>query len=79
MQYCGFILLNKEIGISSAKALHPIKKIIGKNTKIGHAGTLDPFASGLLIVGIGKATKAIEYVMGMNKTYEFTVKCSRTL
>ncbi len=70
----GFILLNKKIGISSAKALYQIKDVIPKNTKVGHAGTLDPFASGLLIVGVGKATKAIEYVMGMNKTYEFIVK-----
>ena len=70
----GFILLDKEIGISSAKALYPIKKSLSKGIKVGHAGTLDPFASGLLIIAVGKATKALEYVMGMNKTYEFTVK-----
>lgn len=70
----GFILLDKETNISSAKALYAIKKTLPRGTKVGHAGTLDPFASGLLIVGIGKATKAIDYVMGMNKTYEFTIK-----
>lgn len=70
----GFILIDKAIGVSSAKALYPIKKTLPKGCKIGHAGTLDPFASGLLIAGIGKATKAIEYIMGMDKVYEFTVK-----
>jgi len=74
MTDCGFILIDKEIGISSAKALYPIKKKLPKGCKIGHAGTLDPFASGLLIAGVGRATKAIEYVMGMDKVYEFTVK-----
>lgn len=71
--YTGFIFLDKEIGISSAKALYAVKNCVPKCTKVGHAGTLDPFASGLLIVGVGKATRAIEYVMGMNKVYEFTV------
>lgn len=70
----GFILLDKEIGISSAKALYPIKKMFPRGTKVGHAGTLDPFASGLLVVAVGKATKALEYVVAMSKTYEFTVK-----
>jgi len=75
----GFILLDKEVGISSAKALYPIKKSLPKGSKVGHAGTLDPFASGLLIVAVGKATKTLEYVVGMNKTYEFTVKwCEAT-
>lgn len=70
----GFILIDKPIGVSSAKALYPIKKILPKGCKVGHAGTLDPFASGLLIAGVGRATKAIEYVMGMDKVYEFTAK-----
>ncbi len=70
----GFILLDKEIGISSAKVLYPIKKLMPKGQKVGHAGTLDPFASGLLVVAVGKATKALQYVVGMSKTYEFTVK-----
>lgn len=70
----GFVLLDKKVGISSARALYQIKDILPKKHKVGHAGTLDPFASGLLIVGVGKATKAIEYVMNMNKTYEFTIK-----
>lgn len=70
----GFILLDKEIGITSAKALQPIKKRLPKGTKVGHAGTLDPFASGLLIVGVGKATKALQYAVGMHKTYEFSIK-----
>ncbi len=70
----GFLLLDKKEGITSAKALYPIKKLLPNKTKVGHAGTLDPFASGLLVVAIGKATKVIEYVVSMSKTYEFTVQ-----
>ncbi len=70
----GFILIDKEIGISSAKALYPIKKMVPRGCKVGHSGTLDPFASGLLIAAIGRATRAIEYVMAIEKIYDFTVK-----
>ena len=70
----GFILLDKMVGISSAKALYPIKKLVPKGQKVGHAGTLDPFASGLLIVAVGRATKSLQYIVALSKTYEFTVK-----
>ncbi len=67
----GFILIDKEIGISSAKALYPIKKMVPRGCKVGHSRTLDPFASGLLIAAVGRATKAIQYVMAMEKIYDF--------
>ncbi len=70
----GFILIDKEIGISSAKTLYPIKKMLPRGCKVGHGGTLDPFASGLLIAAIGRATRALEYIVGMEKIYQFTVK-----
>ena len=58
--------------MSSARAIQNLKNIC-KPSKIGHAGTLDPFASGLLIVGIGKATRLIEYATNKHKVYEFEV------
>ena len=68
----GWINLYKPKNITSFKAINSIKKkfLIGK---IGHAGTLDPMAEGVLPIAIGKATKLIPYISNMNKEYEFTV------
>jgi len=72
----GFLLINKPIGISSFGCISYLKRIIGKKIKIGHAGTLDPFASGLLIVAIGRqATRLIDSLMKMDKTYVAVGKC----
>ncbi len=66
----GFYLVDKPVGISSFQALYPLKKKF-RGFKIGHAGTLDPAASGLLLVGVGNATRLLEYLEGMIKTYSF--------
>ncbi len=68
----GWINLYKPTNITSFKAINSIKKKFSIN-KIGHAGTLDPMAEGVLPVAIGKATKIIPYISNMNKEYEFTV------
>ena len=71
----GFLLINKPSGISSFGCVSHLKKFIGKKIKIGYAGTLDPFASGLLIVAIGrKATRTISSIVTMDKTYIATGK-----
>ena len=69
----GWINLNKPEGISSSKCVIILKKILNVK-KIGHAGTLDPLAEGLLPIGIGKATKLIPYINNGLKTYNFTIK-----
>lgn len=69
----GFLLLDKPVGISSFLALRPVKRLFHK-AKVGHAGTLDPAASGLLLVGIGHGTRLLEYLEGMPKAYAFTVR-----
>ena len=69
----GWINLYKPRGISSAKALYPLKKILGRDTKIGHGGTLDPLAEGVLPVAVGEATKTVAYVQADTKIYEFEV------
>src|SRR5579872_1909126 len=72
----GFLLINKPCGISSYGCINHIKRIIKQKIKIGHAGTLDPFASGLLIVALGReATRQIDHFMTMEKTYVATGKC----
>lgn len=66
----GFLLLNKPSGPTSHDMVYRLRKITGIK-KIGHAGTLDPLASGLLIMAIGRsATKQIDNLAKQNKTYE---------
>jgi tRNA pseudouridine55 synthase len=69
----GWINLYKPKNITSFKAINSIKKKFSID-KIGHAGTLDPMAEGILPIAIGKATKLIPYISTMNKEYEFVVK-----
>lgn len=66
------LLFNKPIGWTSFDIVKKIRIITGIS-KVGHAGTLDPLASGLLIVCTGKATKQINYYMGMPKEYTGTL------
>jgi tRNA pseudouridine55 synthase len=70
----GIIVLDKPVGISSARAVSRVKRLLEKGTKIGHAGTLDPFATGVLLLLVGKATKLCEKLMDGQKVYEATIK-----
>ena len=65
----GIVLINKPKGITSYDVIRVAKKIF-KTSKIGHTGTLDPFAEGLVILCIGKATKLVNRLIDANKTYE---------
>ena len=66
------MLLDKPSGLTSAQAVGRVKHLLPKGTKIGHTGTLDPLASGLLVLLIGRATRLSRYVTGLDKTYTFT-------
>ena len=68
----GWINLNKPEGVSSSKCVIILKKILNVK-KIGHAGTLDPLASGVLPIAIGEATKSIRFVSDEHKTYTFKI------
>lgn len=68
------ILLDKAAGRSSAQALYGIKKRLPKGARVGHAGTLDPFATGLLVVLIGRATKLSDYLLKSFKTYSGMIR-----
>ena len=69
----GIINLNKPAGITSARAVARVKRLLPKGTKIGHAGTLDPFATGILLLLVGRATKLCEALMDQPKQYDATV------
>ncbi|HEX5242613.1 MAG TPA: tRNA pseudouridine(55) synthase TruB [Tepidisphaeraceae bacterium] len=74
----GIINLDKPPGLTSARAVDRVKRLLPRGTKIGHAGTLDPFATGVLLLLIGKATKACERMMDAPKQYECTLKLGST-
>lgn len=66
----GFLLVDKPNGRTSSDCVQEIRRICGKKTRVGHAGTLDAFATGLLVIGIGRpATKLLSLVMELDKTY----------
>ena len=68
----GWINLYKPVGLTSAKAVSIVRNQLNC-AKIGHGGTLDPLASGVLPIAIGEATKTVSYVMDSVKKYEFTL------
>lgn len=68
----GWVVLDKPVGIGSTQCVSKIKWLY-KAAKAGHAGTLDPLASGMLPIALGEATKTVPYVMDGQKTYRFTV------
>ena len=69
----GFIIVDKPIGYTSADVIRDIKQLIDRQ-KIGHGGTLDPMANGVLPIGLGKATRLMEYLLDENKEYLATFR-----
>lgn len=68
----GWIVLYKPVGMSSAHAVGKVRRALNIK-KIGHAGTLDPLAEGVLPLALGEATKTISYAMDADKEYVFTI------
>ena len=69
----GWVVLDKPVGMTSTHAVSVIKRLF-QAKRAGHAGTLDPLASGCLPVALGEATKTVPFVMDGQKTYLFTVR-----
>ncbi|MBR1777505.1 MAG: tRNA pseudouridine(55) synthase TruB [Alphaproteobacteria bacterium] len=69
----GWVILDKPAGLGSTTAVSIVRRLFNAQ-KAGHAGTLDPTASGVLPIALGEATKTIPYVMDGEKTYAFTVR-----
>lgn len=73
----GFLLVNKPGGFTSHDVVAVARRML-KIKKIGHAGTLDPMATGLLILGVGKATKKLGSIIGLPKTYTAEITLGAT-
>src|SRR5437016_11514285 len=69
----GWLLLDKPVGMTSTHAVSVAKRLY-QARRAGHAGTLDPLASGCLPIALGEATKTVPFVMDGRKTYQFTVR-----
>jgi len=69
----GWVVVDKPSGISSANAVATVRRVF-EAAKAGHAGTLDPLATGVLPIALGEATKTVPYVMDASKDYEFTIQ-----
>lgn len=69
----GLLLVDKPAGVTSHDVVDSVRKRLGTR-KVGHAGTLDPMATGLLIVGAGRATRLLRFLGDLSKTYEGTAR-----
>ena len=71
----GLLVVDKPLGLSSMDVVRRVRRAAG-GVKTGHAGTLDPLATGVVVCCLGRATKAVPRLMDMSKTYEATVDLS---
>jgi tRNA pseudouridine55 synthase len=69
----GILLVDKATGMTSHDVVARARRALGTR-KIGHAGTLDPMATGLLVLGVGPATRLLTYIVGLDKTYLATIR-----
>jgi len=73
----GILLVDKPAGMTSHDVVARVRRAVGTR-KVGHAGTLDPMATGLLVIGIEGATRLLTYIVGADKTYEATIRLGQT-
>jgi tRNA pseudouridine55 synthase len=74
----GLLILDKPQGITSRDAVDRAARWFPRKTKLGHAGTLDPLATGVLVLAVGHATRLIEYIQDMPKTYRTRITLGGT-
>jgi tRNA pseudouridine55 synthase len=74
----GVLLRDKPAGVTSHDVVAEVRRSLPRGTKVGHAGTLDPFATGLLLVLVGRATRAQRFLMGLPKTYRAVARLGWT-
>ena len=68
----GLVVVDKAPGMTSHDVVARVRRLAGTR-KVGHAGTLDPMATGLLVIGIEGATRLLTYIVGADKTYRATI------
>jgi tRNA pseudouridine55 synthase len=74
----GVILFDKPAGVTSHDVVAQVRRRLGRGAKVGHAGTLDPFATGLLLVLVGRATRVQRFLMALPKSYETVARFGAT-
>ena len=74
----GVILFDKPAGVTSHDVVAQVRRRLGRGARVGHAGTLDPFATGLLLVLVGRATRAQRFLTALPKRYETTARFGAT-
>lgn len=73
----GILNVDKPAGMTSHDVVNQVRRISGLR-RIGHAGTLDPLATGVLLMGVGKGTRLLEYLQGLPKVYEAVIRLGQT-
>lgn len=73
----GILIVDKPAGVSSHDVVRQVRRIC-RQRQVGHAGTLDPMATGVLVVGIGAGTRILQFLMDAGKTYRTTLKLGET-
>jgi len=74
---CGLAVLDKPAGMTSHDVVAVVRRVLGER-RVGHAGTLDPPATGVLLVGVGRATRLLRFLQGTDKAYEGTFALGST-
>ena len=74
----GLLVIDKPAGMTSRDAVNVVQRWFPRRTKIGHTGTLDPLATGVLVLCIGQATKLADRIQAMRKTYESLIRLGAT-
>jgi tRNA pseudouridine55 synthase len=74
----GVILVDKPAGVTSHDVVTGVRRRLGRGVKVGHAGTLDPFATGLLLVLVGRATRVQRFLMELPKRYQTVARLGWT-
>ena len=74
----GVLLVDKPAGVTSHDVVARIRRQLGKGVKVGHAGTLDPFATGLLLILVGRGTRIQRFLMELPKRYETVARLGYT-
>ncbi|WP_129628353.1 tRNA pseudouridine(55) synthase TruB [Candidatus Oscillochloris fontis] len=78
MNHYGFLNIDKPLAMTSHDVVARVRRLVGRKVKVGHAGTLDPAATGVLPVAIGHATRLIEYLSEVRKGYQGLVQLGQT-
>ena len=73
----GWVVLDKPFDLTSTSAVTRVRRLFDAQ-KAGHAGTLDPLATGILPIALGEATKTVPFMMEADKAYRFTIEWGRT-